>query len=41
MMYVDPVKLLNQRCDFIAKCGHRNKLNIYIYIRVPAHCPGG
>ena len=25
MLYIDPVNLLNQRCDIIARCRHRNK----------------
>ena len=29
MLYIDPVNLLNQRCDFIARCRHRNKFRLF------------
>ena len=29
MLYPDPGNLLNQRCDFIAKCGHKNKFRLF------------
>ena len=28
MLYPDPGNLLNQRCDLIARCGHRNKFRL-------------
>ena len=30
MMYIDPVNLLNQRCDFIARCSHKNKFGLVL-----------
>ena len=29
MFYPDPVNLLNQRCDLIARCRHTNKLRLF------------
>ena len=28
MLYPDPEKLLNHRCDLIARCRHRNKFKL-------------
>ena len=28
MIYPDPEKLLNQRCELIARCRHMNKFNL-------------
>ena len=29
LLYIDPVDLLNQRCDFIARYRHRNKFKLF------------
>ena len=29
MLFIDPVNLLNQRCDFIGRCRHRNRFRLF------------
>ena len=29
MLFIDPFNLLNQRCDFIAKCRNKNKFRLF------------
>ena len=29
MLYIGPVKPLNKKCDFIARCRHRNKFRLF------------
>ena len=32
MLYFDPGNLLNQRCDLIARCRHKNKFKLFLKI---------
>ena len=34
MLYFDPVNLLTQRCDLIARCRHKNKFRLFSKISV-------
>ena len=39
-LYSDPEKLLNKRCELIARCRHRAKFKLYIKSKVSDHSRG-